>query len=179
MGNGGSDDSDDRSASCDNGRKRGETAMRDEWERQGDDCVNAWDLSNMARSVKKKYPSSGGNERVREYNRCARNAVDEEVENIKEECFEDNPSQCFGLGQAAANMIALYDVCDEASAKGRGNKNDYERSCRDMAYTICEGQVASSIKKYCPKKMPGTSRLGELMDECPSKVDSLLGRSEL
>ena len=103
--------------------------------------------------------------------------VDKEVARIKKACFEDDPTECLELGEAAAAQIVLSNVCDMA---GRGqHANDYKKSCQKMAYTVCKGKIPTMITKYCRNKMPSTSRLNNIGKKCPRKVDLLIGRNKL
>jgi len=130
----------------------------------------------------RSFPRRPRDRREREFNNCARDEIDKEVKRIEKECLEDDSSQCEDLGDTAAEIIVFDNVCspmfDQASSSRRGKKKNYKRTCRKVAYGICEGQISRTIRSYCPDSRVSTSKLRDLQRKCKQEVDEMTGEGK-
>lgn len=171
-------DGDGTSALCIDGRKDGKQTVDDLWKSMDENCDNAWGLEEEANKEKdRKYPCKADNKEDQEYNDCARYGVDQQVQRIEKECFDDDPSQCQDLGETAAEIIVFANVnCSVASSSTYGNDEpDYKETCREVAYGICSGYISTTINKYCSGSNVSTSELLELQKKCEKQVDNMVG----
>lgn len=188
-------DGDGTSALCIDGRKDGKQTVDDLWKSMDENCDNAWGLEEEANKEKeRKYPCKADNEEYQEYNNCARAGVDQQVQRIEKECFDDDPSQCQDLGETAAEIIVFATVnCALASSKefftaglGPGalssstygnDEPDYKEICLEVAYGICAGYISTTLNKYCSGSNVSTSEILELQKKCEKQVDNMVGNS--
>ena len=119
------------------------------------------------------YPTNTDSWKIQAYNECARDyGVDPQVDEIEEECLQDDSSQCIDLGETAASIIVYDNVC---YTYGATTHHDYLQECREVAYGICEGNIQNKIKQQCSDKLPvSTSELSQLMDMCEDQVNSMV-----
>jgi len=160
--------------SFNDGVKQGKKDAERQWRNSGSDCGNIFGFQKQVdRNVKKNYPQSS-NWRTDSYNRGARSGADEVVTKYEKKCLEDNPDECTDLGNAAAQEIA-YDYCQKAAPYG--SRPNYKKTCRQVAYGICEGGVQKNVQSSCNKKLT-TSELRNLQTKCRGQVNSMTGGRE-
>jgi len=160
-------------STCSQGQREGRRAVRSLF---SGNCDDVWSLSDDASRMKNRNFPDRGNWNQKTRNQCARRGVDDEVRSIEKSCLDDSPEQCEDLGDAAAELIVMDNVCsimyDQASSHGRPN---YKKTCREVAYGICEGQISRTIRNWCPDEMPSTSKLRTLQGKCTSQVNRMTG----
>lgn len=164
-------------ASCSEGTKDGQKSVKKLWKNSGNDCDNSWDLEKRAnRMTDRKYPSNSRNWRTKAYNKCARDGAEEQVQKIEKTCLNDDSGQCVGLGETAAEIIVFDNVCrpefDQASSSH--SPPDYKKTCRQVAYGICKGQISTKINEYCSDKRMSSTKLLRLQDKCKRQIDSMV-----
>mmetsp|Transcript_14805 Transcript_14805/g.32163 ORF Transcript_14805/g.32163 Transcript_14805/m.32163 type:complete len:137 (-) Transcript_14805:90-500(-) len=128
----------------------------------------------------RKYPRNPRNWRTKAYNKCARDGAEQQVQKIEKECLNDDSSQCEDLGETAAEIIVFANVCrpefDEASSQ---RNPDYKKTCRQVAYGICKGQISTKINKYCSDKRLSSTKMLRLQDKCKKQIDGMVRADEL
>lgn len=176
-------DDDGSSSRCADGKKDGKKTVDDLWKSMDENCDNAWDLDDDANKKKnKKYPRKAENRKDQEYNDCARDEVDKQVERIEKKCFDNDPSQCEDLGKTAAELVVKDNYeCSQAHASGQSasKHTDYKKECRKVAYGVCEGHITSAVKTICRnrhEKVRSTSELRSLQTKCKKQVDRMTGK---
>ncbi len=168
-------------ASCSQGQRDGQKKVKKIWRNSGEDCDNVWDLQQRANKAKRRnYLRNPRNWRDQAYNRCARDGIDAQVKRIEKECLEDDSSQCEDLGETAAEIIVFDNVCtpDFSSSSYGHHPPNYKKTCREVAYGICEGNISSTAREYCRDTRVSTSRLRSLQDKCEDQVNKMTGKSE-
>lgn len=151
----------------------GKRAANQLWRDMGNDCANAFDFESEAKKEARSrgWNQEGRNWQERAYNEGARSGMEEVVRAKEKSCLHDNPSQCIGLGEAASSMI-VRDYCGGASGYSTAN---YKRECRDAAISQCKGGIFGKIDDTSGCRMPNTSTLNDLQNQCRDQVDQLLG----
>lgn len=159
---------------CYLGFRDGRRMVKNEWDRDFErNCDNIWDLEDESqRSADRSYRRAR-NWREREFNRCARLGVQNEVRKYEKKCLEDTSDQCFDLAQAAAEAIVLEFVCAPSETAKVPTAIDYKENCITLAKSNCPGRIWTTIAKWCPTKdIKKVSDRLELEDYCESTVDS-------
>ena len=172
---------------CEDGFRAGRQAVRNIWERDLDeDCDNAWDLKGEARRTKTRRFQGGRNWRKRLFNECAGDGVDEIIQDIEDECFNQNSGQCMSLAVGTAEKIVRQNLCTPKRKENRlgwrarssAPKPDYRKSCKDVGVNHCPSKIENTITSWCPEKLyvlDRTDRRLSLENECQDTVDELLG----
>lgn len=161
---------------CYLGFRDGRRMVKNEWDRTlGRNCDYIWDLEDDAQRAADRSYRRARNWREREFNRCARLGVQDEVKKYEKKCLDDTSDQCFELAQAAAEAIVLEFVClPPDTAKVPNAPIDYNKNCRTLGKNNCPGRIWMTVAKWCPEEddnMTTKNRL-DLEKKCGSKVDS-------
>ncbi len=159
-------------ASCADGTNAGIQATRKLWRDNGSSCDNIWQLQQSANRMKRRnFPSNGGNWRTNAYNQCARSGVDTTVQGYERQCLNDNPQECLDLGETAAEIIVNNYGCTVGAAY---KSNNYKKTCRQVAYGYCQGQIPIKTQMWC-SKIVSASDLIRLQNKCQTQVNSMTG----
>eukprot|EP00579_Thalassiosira_antarctica_P005337 CAMPEP_0201879506 /NCGR_PEP_ID=MMETSP0902-20130614/10370_1 /ASSEMBLY_ACC=CAM_ASM_000551 /TAXON_ID=420261 /ORGANISM="Thalassiosira antarctica, Strain CCMP982" /LENGTH=218 /DNA_ID=CAMNT_0048407345 /DNA_START=65 /DNA_END=721 /DNA_ORIENTATION=- len=170
-------------ASCEDGSKEGQKQVDQLWRKAGRDCDNAWNLKKDSRKMKERNfrNTSRTNWRTKSYNRCAQQGVDDAVQRIEKKCFEDDSSQCTGLGEAAAKEVVMQNFCSPGFASqhhGEESPPNYKRECKKAAYSICEGQIPTVANRWCNNKSMSTSKMRDMQGKCKKQVNKMVDGDE-
>ena len=103
-------------------------------------------------------------------NECAANAVGINVD-YEGACASN--AECKELGETAAEMIVLDNFCAPNYAVPFSIEN-YDASCRSVAYDECEDNITDVAKRWCPGKAMSSSKLQQLQDMCVNQVNRLI-----
>ena len=78
-------------------------------------------------------------------NRCARNAINEEVQAVEKECLHDDTEVCEDLAIFAAHQIVdRHQECVMYShSRGQSDEpqRNFRRECRELAQDLCRGET--------------------------------------
>jgi len=86
-------------------------------------------------------------------------------------------SVCTDLGDAAAEHVVKDNWCTPNSG-GTYSTSSFPESCKEVAYSVCEGTIRDVADRWCPNKNMKTSQLLDLQDECEDQVDSMVGNDD-
>lgn len=160
-----------------------------------DDCANAYQR-NFQRDVKDATPHRNGNNRqvVRTYNRCAKLAIEDELERIGQQCKRsvNANKECNYLGRTAASYILQDEgICpielDDSNDGGdsahpfsnkaaQPHRSDslspvkrFRRQCLKVAIGVCEGNMRS-MARDCGKRGLRLRDQQRLQNKCDDEV---------
>jgi len=145
------------------------------WHDTGCDCVNVWGYEDQVEDMleTKFAESSADTDKQKDYKRGVQDGADLVVVEHERKCVDESPAECVELGEAAAQMLAFsycpFSAADEASGYSTPN---YMQSCRDVAYSVCKGEMREMLESNgCSDVPPGD--LSSLQEECTEQVDSM------
>ncbi len=82
------------------------------------------------------------------------------------------------MGETAAEEIVLFDFCpryDDGASDARTNSHrEWNKECKEDAYVIYEGDIASAKNRLCRDKNMDRSERLELQRECVRTVDDMV-----
>jgi len=163
---------------CEDGYAAGVKETKDLWKKgpNNSNCDNIWDFDDQADDMKhNKFPENPSNWRDETYNQCARNGVDDEVNNIEKECTWDDTSQCNDLGNAAAEKIVMREWCTPGSSSYSHGNTNWKAECAAAAVDICKGNIANVANRWCPDEKMNGGELNGMKAQCQDEVDSMVG----
>lgn len=169
-------------ATCEDGYTEGVKEAKNMWRTSPNfrDCDNAWSIEDQAEDLKDKfYPEDTRNWRMASFYECARDGVDQEVKNIQERCFNDNTYQCTDVGNVAAEHVVSANFCSLSRiANDEESEPNYKKQCKDVAVSICEGNISNVVDRWCPDQKLTTSKLRDMMGKCEDQVNNMVGTDD-
>lgn len=84
-------------------------------------------------------------------------------------------SECTDLGEAAAQHVVKDNWCRPDGTATFGISQRFPSNCRQVAYSVCKGQIPDVADRWCPNINMRTSDLRGLQDECEDQVDKMVG----
>lgn len=156
------------------GRREGERAANQLWNRLGRSCAAAWGgfSSRVQREIRnKRWNSTGSGWRTDSFNRGARAGMQDVVNRKERECLHDNPNECIELGETAASEIA-HKHCPSARGQKRRAKKNYKATCRRVAINQCQGGIFRAVSDECGR--PNSDTLRRLQGDCQRQVDGMI-----
>ena len=164
---------------CEHGFRDGRRMIKNEWTSEFErNCDFIWDLEDEAQRAADRSYRRARNWREREFNRCARLGVQDQVINYERQCLDETSDQCFDLAQAAAESIVFEFVCNPRIENFKvPTPIDYKEKCRNVAKNNCPGLIWTTMEKWCPKKADHIKRreLMILEDKCGPTIDGFFG----
>lgn len=136
---------------CELGFRDGRRIIKNKWDRDFEgDCDFIWDLEDVGQRAANRTYRRGRNWREREFNRCARLGVQDQVKSYERQCLDHTSDQCFDLAQAAAEAIVLEFVCAPKETAKVPTLIDYKENCRNVAKNNCPDRIWTTMEKWCP-----------------------------
>merc|ERR1719254_304519 len=102
------------------------------------------------------------------------------------DCPDEQPGcnigvdDCAEMGAPAAELVVLNNWCQPGSPGTSPFRTpDYVAQCKEVATSICEGQIYGVAQRWCADKAMSTSEMLSLQNECEDQVDGMLPGAEL
>lgn len=168
-------------STCESGYEDGRTHTWMIWNNKlGADCYNVWDLERRANILIALKYSDDSNWKNQSFNECAKDAVHAEVQRIEKVCLEDDSSQCTELGNTAAELVIENRWCvpERPGISPYTTTQDYKANCKEVATSICKGQIPNVANQWISEQAMTTSQMLELQGECEEQVNDMVPGEE-
>ena len=129
------------------------------------------------RNSNRQFGNNRGGWQNRAYNQCAQDAVQQELQRIGRQCQHSGQAadDCNKLGQEAARSIVYQsDVCPAgrfgAASSSHNDLRQFQRSCRRVAYGVCEGFIRNAADQCGARRMSLRTQQ-DLQSQCRAQVN--------
>ena len=166
-----------RNSDCQQGRRDGQQMVRNIFQ---NDCNVALSRSfqrDVNRNSNRRFGNNRGGWQNHAYNQCAQDAVEQELQRIGRQCQNSGQAadDCNKLGQEAARAIVYQsDVCPTHEFGAAHSRHDdlrqFQRSCRRVAYGVCEGFISNAADQCGARRMSLRTQ-EDLQSQCRAQVN--------